>query len=197
MSNAETNGNTYLNDAESAAEMARLIDQDRAVTEVMGGLLPENPDFAGITQVLDIACGPGSWVQEVAFAHPDIEVIGFDISKTMIEYARQMAQVRGLSNAQFKVMDATKPLAFPDNSFDLVNARTIAGFMPQASWPALIKECLRVTRPGGSIRLTETDAWGVTNSLAFETLSWLCYLACEASKVRAFRPMAAPLALLR
>ena len=147
MSNAETDGNTYLNDAESASEMVRLIEQDRAVTEAMGGLLPENPDFAGITQVLDIACGPGGWVQEVAFAHPDIEVIGCDISKTMIEYARQMAQVQGLSNAQFEVMDATKPLAFPDNSFDLVNARTIAGFMPQASWLSLIKECLRVTNP--------------------------------------------------
>ena len=182
MSNTETNENTYLNDAESAAEMARLIDQDRTVTEVMGGLLPENPNFAGITQVLDIACGPGGWVQEVAFAHPEVEVIGFDISKTMIEYARQMAQVRGLSNAQFKVMDATKPIAFPNDSFDLVNARTIAGFMPQASWPTFVKECLRVTKPGGSVRLTETDAWGVTNSLAFEALSNLCYLAVKQAK---------------
>ena len=182
MSNAETNDNTYLNDTESVAEMVRLIDQDRTVTQVMGGLLPENPDFAGIVQVLDIACGPGGWVQEVAFAHPDVEVTGFDISKAMIDFARQQARVQGLSNAHFEVMDATKPLAFRDNTFDLVNARTIAGFMPQASWPAFIKECLRVTRPGGSIRLTETDAWGVTNSLAFETLSNLCYQALKRAK---------------
>ena len=37
----ESDVNSYINDPESGAEMARLLDQDRTVTNAMGGLLPE------------------------------------------------------------------------------------------------------------------------------------------------------------
>lgn len=163
--------NTYIYDAESTAEMVRLTSQDIFLTKIMGGLLPERPDFANIHRVLDIACGPGGWASEVAFAHPEIEVVGIDTSRTMIEYARTQARLQGLGNASFRVMDATKPLDFPENSFDLVNARFLVGFMLPAAWPSLVQECMRVTRPGGLIRLTEIDDMGTTTSPAFEKLS--------------------------
>ncbi len=90
------NESTYVLDPESAAEMARLLDQDLLATKHMGGLLTERPDFANIHRVLDIACGPGGWVQEVAFTHPEIEVIGIDISQAMIQYARAQMDVSWL-----------------------------------------------------------------------------------------------------
>ena len=63
--------NVYFNDPNSGGEMARLLDQDRLITQGMGGLLPERSnDFSGINRVLDVACGPGGWSQEVAFAYP-------------------------------------------------------------------------------------------------------------------------------
>ena len=34
-------GNVYISDPESGAEMARLIDQDRLITNGMGGLFSE------------------------------------------------------------------------------------------------------------------------------------------------------------
>src|SRR2546426_4381475 len=123
------NQNTYVLDSESAAEMARLISQDHLVTEHMGGLLAERPNFSHIHRVVDIACGPGGWAQEVAFAHPNIEVVGIDISKTMIEYANAQAEVQNLTNLEFLVMDVHSPLEFPDESFDLVNARFLIGFI--------------------------------------------------------------------
>src|SRR5437660_4725212 len=70
-------------------------------------------------------------------------------------------------------MDATKRLDFPDESFDVINCRFLVGFMRQQDWPNLLQECMRITRPGGFIRLTECDNIGITNSLAFETLSRL------------------------
>lgn len=160
--------NIYFNDPESGAEMARLINQDRLITKGMGGLFSEQPDLTDIHRILDVGCGPGGWVLEVAFAYPDIEVVGFDVSEAMIDYARTQAQVQGLDNAQFHVMDARQPLSFPDNSFDLVNARFIA-FLGPAVWPKLLQECQRITRPGGGIRLTENE-WCFTNSSAHEKL---------------------------
>ncbi len=164
---------SYVIDAESAAEMARLVSQDQLTTKSMGGVLPEQTDLSSIHRVLDIACGPGGWVLDMAFEHPDIQVVGIDISQTMVEYARVRSKVQKLENASFQVMNALKPLDFPDASFDLVNARAIAGFMLPASWPAFLQECMRITRPGGIIRLTETDDFGTSNSPALEKFTKL------------------------
>ena len=163
--------NTYILDAESATEMARLSKQDRLITKGMGGLFSERDDIAGMHDILDIACGPGAWVLEVAYSYPHIHVVGGDISRTMITYARTQASVQGLTNADFYVMDVLKRLDFPDNSFDLVNARFLVGFMPQKAWLTILQECMRILRPGGVLRLTEFDEPGTTNSPAFE--EWL------------------------
>lgn len=164
--------NTYVIDVESAAEMGRLLDQDKLLTSAMDGLFPEIAEPNKLRDVLDIACGPGGWVHQVAFAYPRMQVVGIDISKSMIEYARVFAEVRKLPNAHFHVMDALKPLDFASETLDLVNARFLFAFMPPAGWPKLLQECHRIMRPGGNIRLTECE-FPVTNSPAFEKLSGL------------------------
>jgi ubiquinone/menaquinone biosynthesis C-methylase UbiE len=155
---ASENERTYFLDAESATEMARLMHQDRLLTQALGGALPEQPDLSRVERILDIGCGPGGWVLEVARTHPQIQVVGCDISQTMIEYARAQARTQGLANADFLVMNALQGLAFPSESFDLVNARLIGGFVPRMYWPRLIEECRRITRPQGRLRLTECEA---------------------------------------
>jgi ubiquinone/menaquinone biosynthesis C-methylase UbiE len=169
---------TYVIDAENAAEMARLMNQDRLFTKNMGGLFSEHFDLSNMHDILDIACGPGGWVLDVAHAYPKMNVVGIDISRLTIEYARAQAKVQWLNNASFRVMDATKPLDFPDNSFDMVNARLLAAFMRPAVWPHLVGECLRITRPGGIIRLTECEMC-ITNSLEFEKLNGMSTRALQ------------------
>lgn len=178
-SNPSENESTYIIDAESAVEMTRLLKQDRLLTHGMGGLFPEDLDLAGMHHVLDIACGPGGWALDAAFLHPEMRIVGIDISQRMITYARSQAQVQGLDNVAFKVMDVRQPLDFADNTFDMVNARLLQGFMPRAAWPELMKECMRITRPGGMIRLIETDEAGTTNSPALEQLKDLFYKAMQ------------------
>ncbi len=162
--------NVYCIDPESAAEMARLTDQDHIVTKYMGGLFSEFDDLSSIRRVLDVACGPGGWVQEVAFAYPEMEVVGFDISETMIKYANTQAAVQGLDNASFHVMDLQKSLDFADHTFDFVNSRFIT-FLPSAVWSHLMQEIGRITRPGGYVRLTETEWWCMNTSPALEELN--------------------------
>lgn len=164
---------TYFIDAENAAEMARLVRQDRLITREMGGLFPEQSDLSRIHDILDLACGPGGWVRDVAHAYPDMQVVGIDSSELMVAYGGMMAANKGIPNARFQVMNALTPLAFPDHRFDLVNARLIVGFMPADAWPRLLRECRRITRPGGIIRLTEGDVWGLTTSPTIEHLSVL------------------------
>src|SRR5713226_1413469 len=82
-SSKNENESTYVLDAEDAAEMARLLDQDKVINESMGGLFPERTGLSNIYDVLDIACGPGGWAHEVAHSYPEMEVTGIDISKRM------------------------------------------------------------------------------------------------------------------
>jgi SAM-dependent methyltransferase len=160
--------NVYYLDTENTAEMGCLLNLDQVFTKGMG-LFPNLSDseIASLRRVLDVSCGPGGWAQEVAFTYPDIEVVGFDISQIMIDYAKAQAHVQGLDNLTFHVMDIQEPLKFPDSSFDLVNARFV-NFLPAAAWPQLMQEYRRIARPGGFITLTESEWWYFTNSPALE-----------------------------
>lgn len=161
---------------DSGAELARLIEQEHALARALGGLLPEHPNpsafLAPSQRVLDAACGSGGWVLSLAQAYPHLQVMGFDIDARMIAYANTQAQAGGLDNASFQVMDARQPLDYPNNFFDLVNARWLGGIGPD-KWTSTIQEFLRITRPGGIIRLTETETFSLSNGPAFERLSSL------------------------
>src|SRR5579884_1574591 len=169
---AETpdNGSGYVFDSESATEMARLMKQDRILTRGMGGIFPPYVDISDVHDILDIACGPGGWALDVAHAYRDKQVVGIDISKLVIQYARAQAKVQWADNASFKIMDVRQPLDFADASFDLINARFLFGVLPRMVWPKMLQQCLRINRPGGLIRLTECEM-PLTNSPAFELLS--------------------------
>lgn len=162
----------YFIDTESTAEMARLLYQDRLATEQMGGVLHEySPEKIGtLKSVLDLACGPGGWVIDLAYASQTTQVVGVDVSVNNIAYAQSQAHAQGLDNARFQVMNILKPLDFPDNSFDLVNARLLFAFMPKHAWIPLVKECQRILRPGGIMRMTEISD-GMSTSLAVNQLN--------------------------
>jgi ubiquinone/menaquinone biosynthesis C-methylase UbiE len=158
--------NTYVFDPESPTEMARLINQDRILTQSMGGALSGIADPSSLRNILDLGCGPGSWVLDVAFELADAEVEGVDISRIMVDYANARARTQQLSNASFGVMDITEQLDFPDASFDLVNARLLFAVLKRDVWFPFLKECMRVLRPGGLLRLTESPDIGKTSSAA-------------------------------
>jgi len=159
--------NPYFIDPSNAAEMARLILQDRLFTTAMGGVFP-HPLAAG-ARVLDVGCGPGGWLLDLAdqYLEAGVTAVGIDLDETMISYARGQAQASDLENVTFEILDLrTMPWPFPDASFDVVNARFLA-FFPPSFWPKLLQEYVRLSKPGGVIRLTETEAT-VSNSPAVE-----------------------------
>ncbi len=147
-----------VEDQSSNAEMIRLMIQDSILTAGMGGPLSEQADPAALHRILDIGCGPGGWLLETAARYPHMSLVGIDISWRMIEYARAQAQAQKVSDrVEFLVMDALRPLDFPDDSFDLVNMRAGSSFMLVKDWSGLLSELLRVTRPGGIVRVTDSE----------------------------------------
>src|SRR6266849_5088118 len=119
----QENEDTYLAGSEKAMEMSHLLLRDRYITQCMGGIFSECGEFppSDFHRMLDIGCGTGGWVIDVAYAYPESEVIGIDVSHIMVEYARSQALIHGLENASFRTMDVLKSLDFPEGYFDLVN----------------------------------------------------------------------------
>ena len=160
----------YVADAENIIEMVRLVEQDRLITDRVSGLLPPEVRPETVRQVLDIGCGPGGWVLDMAKAYPAMQVTGIDISEVMIDYATKRAIAEGLDNAQFRVMDFQQ-VDLLGASFDFVNARFIQWFLNQHVRASILQEWYRVLRPGGMLRLIESEVALMTNSQALELLN--------------------------
>ena len=125
----------------------------------MGGILLEQESPGNFHSVLDVGCGPGGWMLECARTYSDMHLVGIDINPRMIEYARKQANEQNVADrVEFREMDVLRGLDFPDNTFDLVNLQFGVSFVRTWDWARLILEMQRVTRPGGILRLTESEA---------------------------------------
>lgn len=157
---------TYVvQDRQNQQELERLTIQDKVITSSMGGVLPEQPDPQNFKRVLDVGCGSGNWAIEAARTYPTMSLFGIDVSKHMIDYARAQAQ-QVTDRIEFHVMDALRMLEFPADYFDLVNIRFGVSFLRTWDWPRMIGEMLRVTRPGGTVRVTDEEIVHENNSPA-------------------------------
>jgi ubiquinone/menaquinone biosynthesis C-methylase UbiE len=172
--NKELASTYFVQDRSNAEELQRLQLQDHMLTAAMGGVLPEQPASLRFKRVLDVACGPGGWLIELAQAYPDCEaLIGIDISQRMIEYAREQAYHAKQDSIAFHVMDALRMLEFPNEFFHLVNLRCASSFVRTWEWPKLLEEMRRVCRPNGVLRLTEPAILTQSRSPALLRLSEL------------------------
>jgi SAM-dependent methyltransferase len=150
------NHSGYFADQEDMRELVRLLQQGHMLTETAGGVLPEQDDLRRFHDILDLACGPGEWVMALSKASPLLHIVGVDLSQRMIAYAQSLIPAARNQDVQFQVADLSQGhLAFPAESFDLINARLLLGFMKQERWPALLSECFRLLRSGGIMRTTE------------------------------------------
>jgi ubiquinone/menaquinone biosynthesis C-methylase UbiE len=164
---------TYIvQDRSNLEEMERLEIQDKMVTAGMGGVLPELADPGVLRRVLDVGCGTGGWLIELARAYPMIErLVGADISSTIVAHARTQAETEVLQErVEFHTMDALRVLEFPPSSFDLVNQRFGVSWLRTWEWQKILSEYQRVCRPGGIIRITEPNLNVESNSPALTTL---------------------------
>lgn len=162
--------NTYLIDTTDAslnkADASRLIEQDELVNDGQKSLVPDDYEPHADSAILDIACGPGGWLREVHHLYPHVRLVGVDNNKPIIEWARRHKKTQHNPNVSFELMDVMQPLEFPDASFDFINARFLAGVVTHEHWAILLRDCFRILKPGGFIRLTESELSWIANAPA-------------------------------
>lgn len=79
-------------------------------------------DLARGIKVVDVGCGAGNWVMDMAQDYPASTFIGVDVGDTFPE------AVDRPPNCNFLQADVTKGLPFEDNSIDYVFERALVGF---------------------------------------------------------------------
>ena len=96
--------------------------------------------------VLDIGCGIGGPAFLLASKY-GASVVGIDIEQPLIEKANRRAEELGLSSScEFKTVEVG-PLAFPDNTFDVVFSTGV--IMTVDNQMEVLAEAMRVLKPGG------------------------------------------------
>jgi ubiquinone/menaquinone biosynthesis C-methylase UbiE len=102
-------------------------------------------------RILDVGCGTGIWGREIAQTFPDSHIVGFDIEPQILISPALEAP----SNCLFVKGDVMQGLPFPDHHFDFTHQRLMVAALPAHTWPFVVLELARVTRPGGWVELVE------------------------------------------
>ena len=103
-----------------------------------------NREIPAGQKILDVACGTGAQVFELApFAK---EVTGIDVSESMIRKAEQTKEKRNISNVHFRVCDATGNWKFNDNEFDIALITMALHQFPPVNFAAILGEMKRVAQ---------------------------------------------------
>jgi len=113
------------------------------------------------SRLLDVACGSGGPSLRIV-ERTGCSVVGIDLHEEGVATARRAAAERGLGDrATFLRADASRPLPFPDASFDGVICVDAINHLPDRA--RVLAELGRVLRPRG--RLLYTDPIVVTGWL--------------------------------
>jgi 2-polyprenyl-3-methyl-5-hydroxy-6-metoxy-1,4-benzoquinol methylase len=123
-----------------------------------------DPAFTPRT-VADFGCGVGRLL--IPFAKIADEVVGLDVSKSMLEEARRNCDEQGLRNVRLCVSDDS--LSAVSESFDLIHSCIVFQHIPLERGRAIFSKLLLHLRPGGvgAIHLTYSKTrFGSTHGLA-------------------------------
>ena len=138
---------------ETWAQMASGWQERRDwLMEITGGVndwLVQKADPQPGQTILDIAAGTGDLGFHAAErVGPQGRVISTDFSPEMVDVARRFGEAHGLTNVEYRVLDA-ESMDLDDDSVDGVVCRF--GYMLMADPAAALKETRRVLRDGGPL----------------------------------------------
>jgi SAM-dependent methyltransferase len=124
----------------------------RDVTRPVSAWLVETADPRPGQTLLELAGGTGDLAVALAERLGDQGLlIASDFSPEMLEFARQAGAARGLTNVEYRVLDAER-LDLPHDSVDGVVCRF--GYMLMADPAAALRVTRRVLREGGALSFT-------------------------------------------
>jgi ubiquinone/menaquinone biosynthesis C-methylase UbiE len=118
-------------------------------------------------RLLDVACGTGRLLRQIATSHPRLRLYGVDLSPAYVNAARALlADVPEVSLAS----ENAECLPYRDGFFDIVTSVYLFHELPRATRRRVLAEIKRVLVPGGLLVLEDSaqlaESAGLAPSLA-------------------------------
>lgn len=102
--------------------------------------------------VLDLACGPGPLLLELAAIYPDCKFIGVDLSKPMLDALTEQCLARGIVNVEARCEDICELSSVAAGSIDVVISTSALHHLPRVG---LLEDAFRrisaVLKVGGGV----------------------------------------------
>ncbi|RHZ75933.1 hypothetical protein Glove_208g199 [Diversispora epigaea] len=99
-------------------------------------------------KVLDVGCGPGTWLHDMASDFPNARFIGVDISPMFPKLIKPR-------NVEYLQANFLKGLPFCNDTFDFVVIRNMISVLTIEDWKTVLQELTRVCKPMGYVESTE------------------------------------------
>ena len=106
-------------------------------------------DHRGLT-VLDLACGSGAFLENLATAFPRARLLGLDLSAAYLSEARRRAGAAAMIQAN------GERLPFADDSLDAVTCIYLFHELPPGVRPRIAREIARVLKVGGRLAFADS-----------------------------------------
>ncbi|MDH5399222.1 MAG: methyltransferase domain-containing protein [Cyclobacteriaceae bacterium] len=146
--------------------------EDKSITAQEVGLFIESLNLGQEDSVLDLACGQGRHLFELA-RRGFKNLSGLDRSRYLIQKARTRSKLEGVSIA-FKEGDARK-LPFPTDTFDCVTilGNSFGYFESTDDDQKILKEVFRVLKPGGQLLMDVADGEWLKVNYVQRSWEWI------------------------
>ncbi len=108
---------------------------------------------AANVRLLDVACGTGRTLHQLAQAHPQLRLYGVDLSPAYVRIARK--RLDDLAEVALAVENA-EALPYADATFDVVTSVYLFHELPRNARRNVARELFRVVRPGGLVVIEDS-----------------------------------------
>ncbi len=134
-------------------QLSRLIDNPLRRLLISPSRLANRLPIRETSAILEIGPGSGYFSVELARRVPRGRLSLLDLQPEMLNKAQRKLLSNGFEDVDFTAHDASLPLPFEDDTFDVVVLVAVLGEISDAN--TCLREIFRVTKPGGVIGVHE------------------------------------------
>lgn len=117
----------------------------------------------GAARLVDVACGTGRTLKQIAVSHPRLSLFGIDLSPYYVQAAREL--LADHADASFAV-DNAEAMPLRDESTDVATSVFLFHELPRDARERVFAEMFRVLRPGGLAVVADSAQPGSSPDLA-------------------------------
>ncbi|KAG0238986.1 hypothetical protein BGW41_008002 [Actinomortierella wolfii] len=171
-----------VEDPEITLSEVRILEADKQVQTVLAKGRRVEGENANAkpkqrTRILDLCCGQGRHLLQLADIYPNLELHGHDQSEFLIELARSRAAMKPhevQDRISFTIGDC-RSIPHPDESFALVliMGNSFGYFASDNADKKVLQEVARVLQPGGVVVLDATDGAYMRENFSPRSWEWI------------------------